>query len=362
MAHSVAVMVTGVGGGGHGEQILKALRLASTKYEIVGCDMSQYCRGFKDVDHSYVVPSARDPQYIDTILNLCRKHHIQALFHGSEPELMALSQKRKVFEAQGIFLPINPQHVIQTCMCKSRTITFLKDHGFSYPQTRVLNKLEDVRDWNSYPAIIKPSIGSGGSAHTFIAQSEPELETVATYLLGLDVCPEVIVQEYKGTPETEFTVGVLFDMDGDLINSIALRRNLSSSLSCRIRVPNHTGREEFGSHLAVSTGVSQGEIGKFPEVTQVCEKIAAQLGARGAINIQCRLHRGEVYVFEINPRFSGTTSIRAMVGYNEPDLLVRRHVLKEEIPRQFPFQHAVIVRGLDETVFPLDAGPASSSR
>ena len=34
-------------------------------------------------------------------------------------------------------------------------------------------------------------------------------------------------------------------------------------------------------------------------------------------------------MFEINPRFSGTTSLRAMVGYNEPDVLIRHHVLGE---------------------------------
>ena len=41
----VSVMVTGVGGGGHGEQILKALRLAPTRYEIVGGDMSPVSSG-----------------------------------------------------------------------------------------------------------------------------------------------------------------------------------------------------------------------------------------------------------------------------------------------------------------------------
>jgi carbamoyl-phosphate synthase large subunit len=353
MTNKITVMVTGIGGGGHGEQILKALRLADTPYEIVGSDMSQFCRGFKEVDHSYVVPPARDPQYINRILELCLKHRVQALFHGSEPELMVLSRNRKVFEAQGIFVPINPQRVIDLCMCKSSTIAFLQEHKFSYPYTLVLSKLEDIQNWKSFPAILKPSIGSGGSAHTFIAQNKAELEILARYLLDLQVCPEVIVQEYKGTPEAEFTVGVLSDMDGNLINSIALRRNLSSSLSCRIRIPNRTGFEEFGKYLAVSTGVSQGEIGKFPEVTKTCERISSRLGVRGAVNIQCRLHRGEVYVFEINPRFSGTTSLRAMVGYNEPDLLIRRHVLGEEIPRQFSFRRAMIVRGLDETLYPI---------
>jgi len=348
MQNPIPVMVTGVGGGGHGEQILKALRMASTSYEIVGCDMSPFSKGLAEVDHPYVIPPASDPSYIESVLKLCKKHNVKALFHGSEPELMMFSRYRDVIEAEGIFLPINPVGVIQTCMDKAKTISFLRENDFPYPETLVFHKTNDLEAWNAFPAIIKPSVGGGGSAHTFIVQNRRELEILSEYLLGLGVCAELIIQEYKGTPESEYTVGVLFDMDGIFLNSIAIQRNLGSSLSCRMRVPNLTGRTELGKFLSVSTGISQGAIGKFPEVTKTCEKIATKLGARGAINLQCRLHAGKVYVFEINPRFSGTTSLRAMVGYNEPDILIRRHVLNEKIEKDFHFEAGVIVRGLEE--------------
>ena len=68
------------------------------------------------------------------------------------------------------------------------------------------------------------------------------------------------------------------------------------------------------------------------------------------MNIQCRLVGDKVYVFEINPRFSGTTSLRAMVGYNEPDLLVRKHILGEEIEKHFTYREGVILRSLKETL------------
>lgn len=348
MSNPIQVMVTGVGGGGHGEQILKALRMATTPYEIIGCDMSPYSKGLAEVDHPYIIPPASDSSYIESVLALCKKHNVKALFHGSEPELMMFSQHRHAIEAEGIFLPINPLSVIETCMDKAKTISFLRDNNFPYPKTCIFQKLDDLDAWDTFPAIIKPSVGGGGSAHTFIVQNRKELNTLAEYLLGLGVCAELIVQEYKGTPESEFTVGVLFDMNGVFLNSIAIQRNLSSSLSCRMRVPNLTGKAEFGKNLSVSTGISQGAIGKFSEVTKTCEEIALKLGARGAINLQCRLHAGKVFVFEINPRFSGTTSLRAMVGYNEPDLLIRRHVLGEAIQPAFRFEEGVIVRGLEE--------------
>jgi carbamoyl-phosphate synthase large subunit len=143
---------------------------------------------------------------------------------------------------------------------------------------------------------------------------------------------------------------VLLDLDGVLLNSIAIRRYILSALSNRIKVPNRTERQDLGPVLAISSGVSQGEIGRFPEITGECERIAMALGARGPLNVQCRFVEGRVHVFEINPRFSGTTSLRAMVGYNEPDVLVRRHLLGQDIPRHFEYGSGVIMRSLSETL------------
>ena len=41
-----------------------------------------------------------------------------------------------------------------------------------------------------------------------------------------------------------------------------------------------------------------------------------------------------------------------MVGYNEPDLLLRRHLLGENIAVRFPYRHGWIIRSLRETLLP----------
>jgi carbamoyl-phosphate synthase large subunit len=113
--------------------------------------------------------------------------------------------------------------------------------------------------------------------------------------------------------------------------------------------PNRTKKTELGPSLVISSGVSQGQIGRFPEVTNQCREIAQAIGARGPVNIQCRLVDGVVKVFEINPRFSGTTSLRAMVGYNEPDVLIQRHIYGAAIEKDFFYEEATILRSLIET-------------
>jgi carbamoyl-phosphate synthase large subunit len=341
------VVVTAVGGGGNGEQIVKALRASSLRYTIVGTDMQPYSKGLYEVDISYLVPAANDPSYLDQILAICRKHEAVALFHGSEPELRVLSSNRDAFAELGIFLPINPARVIDACMDKVQTSALLSDLGFRVPRWTAVRSLADLDSVDMLPAVLKPSVGGGGSMNLFLAQTTAELETFGRYLLGL--YPEFIIQEYVGTPQSEYTVGVLHTMDGSYVNSIAIRRHLGTAISTRMRVPNVSGRAELGPTLVISSGFSHGDIGRFPEVTVPSQQIAAALGVQGAVNIQCRMVDGEIHVFEINPRFSGTTSLRAMVGYNEPDVLIRHHVLGEPIEPDFAYAEGTILRGLCET-------------
>ena len=297
----LTVCVTGVGGGGLGAQIVKALRQAETSYHIIGADMTPLSTGFPMVDIPHRLPPARDKNYMDALLELCRRHHVKALFYGSEAELRVMSEYREAIGAEGIFLPINPPEVIDICMDKVRLSETLRQLGLQVPWFRSIRNLGEVGSIPDYPMVFKPSVGSGGSANAFVVQNDREANLFAEYLLG--IYSEFIAQEYIGTPNDEYTIGILTDMEGSFINSIAVHRDLSFSLSSRTRLPNRTDRVELGPQLVISSGISQGKIGPFPEVTRPCEEIARLLNSRGALNIQCRFVGGRVYVFEINPRF-----------------------------------------------------------
>ncbi len=347
----IRVLVTAIGGGGHGDQILKALRLASmSRYTIFGADANPHCSQATLVKSFFNLPLATDPEYLTKLLYICKKQGVQALFHGCEPELLLFAANRKLIEDAGIFLPINDSQLIHLCMDKVKTNARLAELGFPAPRyVNVTSEREfDSIDW--FPVVVKPAVGGGGSANVFIAQDMKELKALAVYLGLGSMASGFMIQEYVGTPDQEFTVGVLHDLNGRYINSIAVKRHLDSGLSVRSSVTNRTGRKELGPRLVISSGVSQGDIGRFEHVTKQCRDIADKLGSRGPLNLQCRLVDGKVRIFEINPRFSGTTSLRAMVGLNEPDLLLRRHLLGETISQDFPYKEVTIIRSLTETV------------
>jgi len=341
-------LVTGIGGGGHGAQIIKALKMTDLPLKLYGADITHICKGRYDVDQFFLLPPANDEGYMDSLLSKCKEHRISILFHGSEPELKKMSENRKFIENAGIFLPINSEKVIDICMDKFQTIEFLKEQNIQYPETIKITCIDDIEKITQYPLVLKPSIGGGGSVNTLIVQSEDELKTFTTYLLNH--YKEFIAQEYIGTPDSEYTVGVLSDMNGKLINSIAVKRMIMSSLGSRLKIKNMTNRKDLGDQLVVSSGISQGEIGKFSEITEQCEYISKAIKSKGPLNIQCRYVNGKVFVFEINPRYSGTTSFRAIVGFNEPELMIKYHYLKQNIQRNFAYKEGYILRGLSEVL------------
>lgn len=356
----IRVLVTAIGGGGHGDQIFKALRLAPPgRYTIFGADANPHCPQAALVQRFFTLPPARDPEYMTVLLRTCKELGVKALFHGCEPELLLFAANRQRIEEAGIFLPINDTALIQLCMDKAKTNARLAELGFPAPRYVSVTRESEFEAVDWFPVVVKPTVGGSGSANVFIAQDMKELKALAAYLGLGGITSGFVVQEYVGTPDQEFTVGVLHDLDGRYVNAIAVKRHLNSGLSVRTSVNNRTGRKELGSRLVISSGVSQGDIGRYEEVTKQCREIADRLGSRGPLNLQCRFVDGNVRVFEINPRFSGTTSLRAMVGLNEPDLLMRRHLLGQDIGQDAPYHKATILRSLAEALQPRAAKGAA---
>ena len=347
------VLVTGVGGGGHGEQIVKSLRMSLHKYQLLGADCNEQAIDPTIFSKKFILPRADDKTYLEKLHEIVTKNQVDVLFHGSEPELLKISENISEFEKLNCFVPVNSIAHVKLCMDKYNLMKILEKKGFNPPRTKMYspnnNSLSEV---DFYPVVVKPSTNSGGSNDVFIAQNENQLKNIIAFL-NLEYRHDLhfILQEYVGNKNGEFTVGVLNDSKGNYINSIALRRDLTSQLSVKMRVRNVSQKiNEFGEDLVISSGVSQGEINNFQEIRDFSQKIVQSLGLRYSVNLQMRKVDEGYKIFEINPRFSGTTSIRALVGYNEPDVLIRKEVLNEEIKVNFKYDYGIVSRSISERI------------
>ena len=348
--NTIRAVVTASGCASVGEQILKALHHSSLPFHCIACDCTPDSTGATLADDFLVVPRAIHPHYAERMLTICRTQGADVLFIGSEAELIAISPHRAEFAREGVFLPLQPDEVLQLCLDKALLYEKLNSLGFFTPWYRRIKSLSDLSDIPEFPLIFKPSKQSGGSADVYIVREQNELNFFSAYLLERH--GEFVAQEYVGTPDDEFTVGVLQDMDSKLMGSIALHRDLHTSFSRHLKTLNTTKRRELGELLIVSSGISQGVLGAFPHVCTPSASIATVLRGRGPMNIQCRFVGGKLCLLEINPRFSGTTSLRALGGWNEPEMLVRRHILGEQTMPPPYTQTVRIGRRLEEVIIP----------
>src|SRR5262249_50030064 len=79
--------------------------------------------------------------------------------------------------------------------------------------------------------------------------------------------------------------------------------------------------------------------------------MAQALGVEGVCNFQFRIVDGQPFVFEINPRFSGTSGIRYLYGFNDPEMAFEQACLGSIIA-QPSVRPAVVLRYWNEVHVP----------
>jgi carbamoyl-phosphate synthase large subunit len=323
----VTVLVTGVGAP-VGVGMIKALRASCLPIRIVGVDSEPLAQGLFRVDQAYLMPSARqNPEaYFEALVKISQTEGAAILFSGWEGELSLLAERKSIFEAQtGTILPLAPD-ATQKSLDKWLSTKVLSAFAVPVPDTVLptdLEQLEDFRRNHAYPYLMKPRRGSGGRGLVLV-QTDKELAFFSDYL------PDPVVQELLLPDDQEYTVGVFRQTDGKVTGALALKRSLSGGLSYRM------------------------ESNSNAEACRIAMQAATALGLVGAVNVQMRLTNDGFKVFEVNPRFSSATCVRAQFGFNEPELSIRHFVLGEDLPPP-EIQEGICLRFWEELYLPSQA-------
>ena len=329
----IKVMVAGIGGASLGTEIGKCLLLAEN-YEIYGCDISATAYGLYESDFKKTYRIDRD-DYVAGVLRACQDAKIQFLIPGGEQPMTLLGGASKLFEESEIKLVANTSEIIALYSDKDLTFKKLRECSIDIPKTIAIVNKEDL-DYVGLPCIVKPATGSGGSVGVFFVTNADEAMIYADFIRRNGNLP--IAQEYVGDDEGEFTIGVLSLPTQEVVGSIALKRSLDAKLSVAYR----------GRGGVISSGYSQGYIGNYPNLCTQAETIARSIGSCGPINIQGRVRNGKLLPFEINPRFSASTYLRALAGFNEIDLLIK-YFITGYVPSQIHIKEGWYLRSLTES-------------
>lgn len=299
MANTILTILVLAVGGNVSQGILKALARSSINCRVIGTDLDALQMGLYTVDRGYVAPHATDPHFIDWLIHLCREEHVDAILSGCEPVLRVLTQERSRIEAETLSLCfVCSPRVWHICDDKLLTCKWLKENGFAYPAYADPSDpiaVSELLEKTGFPLIAKPRIG-GGAHGIILVENKEDLDYVKHKT-------NYVLQEVLGENSDEYTVGCFCDKDFVVRGSIVMWRELLAGTTYRAVV------------------------GLYEEVKQAAEQIATALEVQGPCNIQMRMTQSGPVCFEINPRFSGTTPIRAALGFNEVEAAIRHFLL-----------------------------------
>lgn len=245
---------------------------------LVGTDLQSTAPALQFCDRQYVVPRITDPEYIDTILDICRQNNIKAVTTLIDPEIEILAANADRFREIGV-IPLcpAPESAIY-CFNKFELFRYLTEKGIRTPLT--------FHDWDkftealekgeiAFPVFMKPICGSGSVGAHKVATLE---QAKADWNSGEH---DYIIQEMMTGGDCDADVYV------DTISHKAVAAFSKKKIETRIG----------GASKTISF--------KDPKLFAFIEEICSVFEFNGPLDMDFFIKDGEYYLSEINPRFGG---------------------------------------------------------
>src|SRR5687767_5032775 len=180
--------------------------------KIVATDINPLAPSLQCVDKPYIVPRFTTPEYIPTLVEICRREKIDMIFPLIDPDIPILAQNREALEATGAKVFVIPTDMAEVVSDKWKTSNFFAQHKIPTARSWLPESLDSGAE---FPLFIKPRRGSA-SEHTFKIRNAKDLNFFCEYV------PEPIIQEYL--PGPEITNDVMCDAAGNVLSIVSRQR------------------------------------------------------------------------------------------------------------------------------------------
>lgn len=267
----------------------------------------------EQADEYVLTPNIYDDNYIEFLLDYCKKNQISVIISLFDIDLPVLAKHKITFKNAGIKLIVSDYNVTSICNDKWLTYNFLKKIGIN--QTPSFLCVEDVKNsiregLISYPLFLKPRWGMG-SIGIYKVDSEEELDVLYkklyhlifnTYLRfesNIDPTSCIIIQQaIKGQ---EYGLEVLNDLDCNYVTTFAKRK-----------IAMRAGETDIAETVDPCFFES---IGK---------SISEQLKHVALLDVDCFVDNNDnIYVLEMNCRFGGQYPFTHLSGVDVPLQIIK---------------------------------------
>jgi|SRR5665213_509973 len=278
-SNSSRVLVTGAGGPA-AIAVLRSLG-GDPSVVLVTADMDPWASGLylTSARHRVLVPAGTAENFIDALLEQCRRHRINVLVPTVDAELEPIAAALDRFEAIGVQVLGAPADVLSLTLDKFELARKCVD-VVRVPRTELVTETDPMM-WE-YPVIVKPRRGSG-SRGVKIIESADDFSARGWH-------EDAMIQEFL--PGEEYSIDVLATTDGVPLAAVP-----------RMRVRVDSGIAVAGRTL------------NDPELEQFAFAVVACLRLPYISNVQVRRDReGHPALLEVNPRVPGSLALTIAAG------------------------------------------------
>lgn len=287
---AIHILFTGVG---RRIELIQAFRNAALvlgkNLKIYGTDVSNTAPALAYCDFIRKIVPMRSSDYIQNLLEICKKDYIDLVIPTIDTDLLVLSENKERFELIGTKVLISPPEMIKICRDKSKTLQFFLDSGLKSPVI-ISNWIEYDA---GYPAFIKPIHGSS-SINAFKVENKEELRVYAAKI------KDYIIQPF--IEGREFTIDIFCDWSGKPISIVP-----------RERLQIRAGEVLKTKIVMDETMIAEAK--KLCKIFKICGPITVQV-----IRDNCT---GDDYYIEINPRYGGGAPLSIKAGARSPEAVLK---------------------------------------
>ena len=261
---------------------------------VIATDMSPYAPAIFEADKYYLVPRITAPDYIDIVLDICRKEQISGVLSLIDPELSLLAANQARFEEIGAHIIGSDYDLCERALDKMQMDQWCREHGFACARSYTDKEAfyADVEAGViSYPVFVKPVRGSASLSISKVYDRDT-VELLFAHTDGL------MIQEFLNGQE--IGADVYIDMISGQVVSIFTKKK-----------------------LLMRAGETDKAISfKDEKLFDLIRRFVKESGYRGQIDIDIFEIDGIYYISEVNPRFGGGYPHAYECGVNHMKLIV----------------------------------------
>lgn len=259
-------------------ELLKDFRKSMEKNStLIATDNSPYAPAIYLADKQYLVPLINSPEYIDTLIDICKKEEINAVTTFIDPEIMLLAKNREKFEKIGVEVLAPYEETAKLCFDKYEMFKYLKSKGV--PTVMTWQTFEEFKvDFDDgkveFPVFVKPRTGSGSVG----AKKILDIESLK---LAFEQDESLIVQEFMDCQDLD--ADVYIDIKSHKPVAIFSKKKISTTIG--------------GANKTISF--------KDEKLFDFIKNVLKYFQFNGPIDMDFFCKDGNYYLSEVNPRFGG---------------------------------------------------------